>query len=69
LFTGCIVLFMALWAAYNFYIVGETCRLSESETLSEVLLTHSVRFFFTVVDSRRGPSPSLLPPLGLSSLC
>ena len=37
IYVAGLVFIMAMWAAYNFYIVGETCRLSDSETLGEVI--------------------------------
>ena len=31
-----LVFIMAMWAAYNFFIIGETCKISESRTIGEV---------------------------------
>ena len=31
-----LVIIMAMWAAYNFFIIGETCKISESRTIGEV---------------------------------
>jgi len=34
-YVGALVYLMASWATYNFYIIGETCKLTNSSTYSE----------------------------------
>jgi len=59
-YVGGLVGFMALWAAYNFYIVGETCKLTESETLGEVSFTYYNCFDILLKYlCRRGPKQYL----------